>query len=626
MNEFIEQFLIEARELVEQGAGDLLALETQPDDRGRLDSAFRAFHTLKGAAGIVDFAAMARALHAAEDALDAVRAGSRPLTPRLVGDCLYALDWVEQWLDRMEAAGDVPADAEPDADAVVARFDAGLAASPAPPAPASGPDSAADGAAAGEAGAALSIGEQALEAQIRMLQAAGKEGLAGRLQSAARIAERALAALGRSRGAIAPALDRALAAADPAALIAALRAAPPPSPLPAAEPAVRALRVDVERVDALVRLTGELTVARTALGHLADIAETGDDPRRFAARLKDQHAVLERLVGDLQHAVLGMRVLPLRQAFQRFPRLVRELGAQLGKPVRLLTEGDDTEADKAVVEALSEPLLHVLRNAVDHGVEDAAGRRAAGKPSIGVITLRGRRDGDQVVIEIEDDGRGIDADAVRAAAARKGLASAAALKAMTDAEAVDLVFAPGFSTAAAVSDVSGRGVGMDAVRAAVERLGGRASLRTRPGQGTVVRLALPFTVMMTQVMVVTVGSQTFGVPFDAIAETVRVARDRIVAVGAARAIIVRGRTVPLIALDEALGLPPAGAGGDHATILIVTLSGHEVGLEVDGLGDRMDVMLKPIGGLLSGAPGLAGATLLGDGQVLLVLDLHALVA
>ena len=620
MNEFIEQFLIEARELVEQGTGDLLALESHPDDRERLDSAFRSFHTLKGSAGIVDFAAMARALHVAEDALEGVRSGTRPLTPRLVGDCLNALDQVLQWLDPIEAAGEAPADADPEADAVIARFAAAPGSTATAPVASTGP-----------VGEPDSIGQRVLDAQVRMLEAAGTEGLAGRLDSAALVAKRALLRLGRSSAPIGPALARSLEAGDPAPLIAALRQgwvdAPAAIPADAAqEPVVRALRVDVERVDALVRLTGEITVVKTAIGHLADTAEAGGDSRLLAARLKEQHAVFDRLVGDLQHAVLGIRVLPLRQVFQRFPRQVRELGMQLGKPVRLETEGDDTEADKAIVETLFEPLLHVLRNAVDHGIEDEAGRREAGKPPIGLITLRGARQGEHVVIEIEDDGRGVDTGRVRAAAAGRGIASPAALAEMSEAEVIDLVFAPGFSTAATLSDVSGRGVGMDAVRTAIERMGGRATLDSRPGLGTVARLILPFTVMMTRVMTVRAGGQLFGVPFDAITETVRVPQGRIVSVGAARALVVRDRTVPIVDLGEALG---TSAGGDRpdrdATIVIAAISGQLVGLEVDGLGERMEVMLKPIGGLLAGMRGVSGATLLGDGQVLLVLDLQDLV-
>ena len=236
---------------------------------------------------------------------------------------------------------------------------------------------------------------------------------------------------------------------------------------------VRSLRVDVARVDALVNLTGELLVAKNALGHAVQFSEGGGDVRELARTLRLQHAQLDRLTTELQHSVLNMRVLPMRQVFQRFPRVVREMVTALGKPTRLMTQGDATEADKTIVEGLFEPLLHVLRNAMDHGVESAAERAAAGKPPSATITLRAYRSADRVVIEVEDDGRGLDLDRIRAVAAERGVAEAAALKDMSDAQIADLVFAPGFSTARQVGQLSGRGVGMDAVRTAVEKPGAK---------------------------------------------------------------------------------------------------------------------------------------------------------
>ncbi len=618
MNEFIEQFLIEARELVDQGTEDLLALEADPSDRERLDSAFRAFHTLKGAAGIIDFAAMARALHGAEDALEAVRSGAKTLSPRLVGDCLGALDQVVQWLEQIEAIDGAPSDADEAADAVIARFALEPSRRNIPVAPP--PTPTLDDRRTTEA--------RVLEAQRLMLEAAGPDGLAGRLGAAARVAKAVWVRLGLSTLALDQALDRALEAGDAALLIAALQDAPADAPATAnavPDAAVRALRVDIERVDALVRLTGEITTVKTAIGHLAERAEGGGDAKSLSAALKDQHLRFDRLVDELQHAVFGIRVLPLRQVFQRFPRLVRDLGVQLGKPVRLITEGDDTEADKAIVESLFEPLLHVLRNAVDHGVEDEVKRTAAGKPALGTITLRGARQGDHVVIAVEDDGAGIDLDRVRAVAAERRIAPAETLAAMPAEAVADLVFAPGFSTARTVSDVSGRGVGMDAVRSAIERLGGRATIESRPGAGTTVRLILPFTVMMTRVMTVEAGGQVFGIPFDAVVETLRLDRTRMSPIGAARAFVLRDKTVPVVNLADALGSSAAGSSdAPDAVIVVVQVSSERIGLEVEAIGERMDVMLKPMGGLLSGLPGLSGATLLGDGRVLLVLDLQDL--
>jgi two-component system chemotaxis sensor kinase CheA len=736
VNEFIEQFLIEGRELVDQATSDLLALEQTPGDKDRLDSAFRAFHTLKGAAGIIDFDAMARALHAAEDALAAVRGGSAPVTPKLISDALGAIDQVLQWLHMIEATEAPPADAEAAADAVIARFnrvpDARFGAASAPTTSLDAileqfPQARRDArtamlfrpdtdsffkgedplavvealpgllalsltpsvpwpaletldpfacrlviaalfsvprdrlvAALGPHAARMefidistpggeefhgedNIALRVLEAQILMLLAANKDGLIGRLASAARVARNVLRRLNRTDALtnLERAHTQAADASDPTPLIDVLRSiltaqAPEvdsPTIIDAApaaqEQGVRSLRVDVERIDALVRLTGELTVLKNAVGHIAGLADDGADSKRLAARLKDTHAAFDRLTTELQHSVLAIRVLPLRQVFQRFPRLVRELGLSLGKSVRFVTEGDDTEADKAIVESLFEPLLHVLRNAIDHGLEHAQARAAKGKPEIGEIVLRGARRGEHVLIEVEDDGGGVDVVRVRQVAEARGVAAAETLAAMTEAEVADLVFAPGFSTADAVTDISGRGVGMDAVRIAVERMGGRATLESRPGLGTMVRFVLPFTVMMTRVLTVQAGEQMFGIPLDAVLETVRRPRTAIHPVGAAEAFVLRGHTVPLLSLAATLG-PTGGSNGENrspeATVVVTRIADQTVGLEVDRLGERLDVMLKPMDGLLSGMTGVSGTTLLGDGRVLIVLDLQDLVS
>ncbi len=373
-----------------------------------------------------------------------------------------------------------------------------------------------------------------------------------------------------------------------------------------------------------MKLTGELTVVKNALGHAVRLAQDGSDPAGVAQALKHQHALLDRLTAELQRSVLAIRVLPLRQIFQRFPRLVREMAGSLGKSARLVSEGEGTEADKVVIEALFEPLVHVVRNAVDHGVESAEQRRAAGKPETAIIGLRGHREGEHVIIEVHDDGRGIDPAEMRRVAASRGLATAEALAALSDDEAVDLIFVPGFSTATAVTDISGRGVGMDVVRSAVARLGGRVKVSSRLGAGTTVRLLLPFTVMMTRVMTVEVAGQVFGVPFNAVVETLQVPRDRIISIGAAEAFELRGRTVPLVALARALGLNHDRRTSPVANIVVTDLGGQWGALEVDRFGERLDVMLKPMAGLLAGMTGLAGTTLLGDGRVLIVLDLEEL--
>jgi two-component system, chemotaxis family, sensor kinase CheA len=622
MNEFLEQFLVEARELVEQATADLLALERAPHDRASLDGSFRAFHTLKGGAGIVDFAAMGRAMHAAEDVLSAVRRGDRPVAPTLIGDCLACLDRVVQWLDAIEESGELPTDADTEADRLLAKFAASEAASEGAKvdAVAVGPVVASDAAAR-----ALAV----LKEQSVLLDLRG-EGLEGRMASAGRLAANVLRHLGRVSDAeqMVASLSESLGSLDATALAGAIVSAmkriaeaSPTEPIaPAAirsDPLSRTLRIDAERVNRLVNLTGELTVAKNAFGHIAMLAQQSDNA--LAAAIAQEHAKLDRLIGGLQSAVLELRVLPLRGVFQRFPRLVREMSESLAKPVRLTIEGDDTQADKAIVEMLFEPLLHVMRNAMDHGVEPGPERALAGKPAVATIHLRARREGEHVVVEVEDDGRGIDVDRIRSVAAERGLSPPDAISAMSDEAVMDLIFLPGFSTAADVTDLSGRGVGMDAARASIERLGGRVGLETRRAVGSTVRFFLPFSVMMTRVMTVEAGGQLFGIPLDAVVETVRVRREQIQPVGQAHAFVLRNQTVPLVALGPMLGWAKAESASD-ATVVVTSSGGLLAGLEVDQLGGRMDVMLKPPEGLLSGIPEIAGTTVLGDGSVLLVLD------
>jgi two-component system chemotaxis sensor kinase CheA len=321
--------------------------------------------------------------------------------------------------------------------------------------------------------------------------------------------------------------------------------------------------------------------------------------------------------------VIGMRVLPLRSVFQRFPRVVREMSGNLGKPAELMLEGEDTEADKTIVEMLFEPLLHIVRNAIDHGVEDSDRRREADKPAIATILLRASRDGDQVLIEVTDDGGGIDVERVRRVAQDRGIAGEADLKAMSDPDIINLIFTPGFSTAAQVTEISGRGVGMDAVRTAVERVGGRVSISSRFNVGTTVSFSLPFSVMMTQVMTVEAGGQVFGIPLDAVVETVSLPNAAFSGVGDARVIVHRNRTIPIVHLESILHAAPEKnrrTQGD-VTVIIASVAGQLVGLHVDRPGERMEIILKPLDGLLSGTPGIAGTTVLGDGRVLLVLDI-----
>jgi len=389
----------------------------------------------------------------------------------------------------------------------------------------------------------------------------------------------------------------------------------------------KVLKVGQEKVDRLMDLIGEMVVAKNALPYLAQRAETVFAQRELSREIKAQYAVINRIAEDMQHAIMQVRMLPVGTVFQRFGRLVRDTSRKLGKEVALVIEGEDTEADKNVIEALADPLIHIIRNSLDHGIEPPQARKLAGKPAQGTIRVVARQESDRVVIEIEDDGAGVDPERVRRKAIERELIPEDKAATLSDADAVQLIFLPGFSTAEAISDLSGRGVGMDVVRNAVERINGHVELSSQLGKGTRLRLSLPLSMAVTNVMIIEAGGRRFGVPMDLIVETVRVHADDIHHFKHARTTVLRGRIVPLRALHELLALddaPTLNDEGEHA-VLVMRLGGENVGLLVDQFHGATDIILKPLEGVLAGLTGFAGTALMGDGSVLMVLNPKELV-
>jgi two-component system chemotaxis sensor kinase CheA len=390
----------------------------------------------------------------------------------------------------------------------------------------------------------------------------------------------------------------------------------------------RVLKVDQAKVDALMNLIGELVVSKNSLPFLAKRAEQVYGSREMSREIKDLHAVIDRLAQEMQGAIMAVRMLPVSEVFDRFPRLVRDVARKMGKHIELAIEGADTAADKNIIEALGDPLLHIVRNAIDHGIEPPDEREALGKPTQATVLLRAFQESDQVVIEVVDDGRGIDPEKIKASAVAKGVIDAERAARLTDQEAVNLVFTPGFSTAAQVSDLSGRGVGMDVVVNGVEKTGGSVTITSEKGIGTTVRLSLPLSMAVTRVMVVEAGGgMLFGIPMDHIAETVRVHHDAVRRFKQSEAFVLRDAIVPLIRLDRLLGVGSSvwfGDGSEEDAVLVVRYGGSMVGLVVDHFREGMDIILKPFDGILSGIQGYSGSALLGDGRVLLVLNLKEL--
>jgi len=384
----------------------------------------------------------------------------------------------------------------------------------------------------------------------------------------------------------------------------------------------RSLRVDQGKIDRLMGLIGEMVVARNALPFLAQRAETVYGSRDMAREIKSQHAVINRVTEEMQDAIMQIRMMPVSVVFQRFPRLVRDVSRKLGKQVDLVLEGEDTEADKAIIEALGDPLVHMLRNSLDHGLEGPDERRAAGKAPMGRLTIRAHQEGDRILLDILDDGRGIDPERIRAKAVEKGIIDAPTATAMSDAEAIQLIFAPGFSTAEAISDLSGRGVGMDAVRSTIHALHGEVALSSTKGQGTQLRITLPLSMAVTRVLVLEAAGQLFAMPVDMVVETTRLSPSDIRGIKTERTILRRNRILPIRELNALLGIPkPARINDDgEQSLLVAKLGDDVVALVVDGFRETLDVIQKPLTGVLAGIPAYSGTTLMGDGAVLLVLN------
>ncbi|WP_424813428.1 chemotaxis protein CheA [Roseococcus sp. YIM B11640] len=631
-DELMAQFLVEGRELVADAARELAVLARDPGDAMALDGCFRSIHTLKGSTGLFDLAPMGAMLHAAEDLLAAIRSG-RPAGSHDFAALVEAVDQTDRWLDALERDGALPEGSVQLSQAAIARFGARDGTSSSEPAPTA--DWRVPPEFAGLAGTAIRYvprpdayfaGDDPLAIiaavpAILALKISPRDEW-GSLESydpfACNLVLEAVSSAPR------PEIQAALRLVGDQVELATLA---PARAAPAAEggSARRTLRVDAARVDRLAGLADDLVIAKSGLAELAAEAEKLAGGRALGQLLRERQAQLDRLVGDLHATVGTVRLVPLSPLFDRFPRLVRDIARSLSKSVELELEGRETEVDKAIVDRLFDPLLHVLRNAVDHGVEAPATRRASGKAEQGRIRLSARPDGDRVVIEVTDDGAGIDPARIRAVAVARGLVLPEVAEALGDAAALDLIFTPGFSTAASVSEVSGRGVGMDVVRAAASGLGGQVEILGEAGRGTTVRFVLPATSLLTPVMVIACGPDRFGVALADVEETTRVTKDRIHEVRSGRAFLFRDHPLPLISLGELVGAgAPAGAAAER--VLVARIGDELVGFAVDAIIDRMDAVVRPLNGLLAGAPGVIGTTVLADGAVLMVLNLRELVA
>jgi len=600
--ELRQDFLVEAGELLQRLGEQLVGLETAPGDSELLNAVFRAFHTVKGGAGFLALDPMVVLCHHAEDLLNEARNGSVVLGTGHMDALLEALDLLNDMMAAVSA--DAPLSTPP-----AALLTSLLPRAPVPVAAAM-PTPVADGA---------PIDDSEFEALLDSMYGTAAPGtVAPVVPVAAPSASSGIdddefeALLDALHGKGGQSAEASVAAAPAAAMAPAPESTPAAAAARHAAPVENTVRVDTARLDVLVNHAGELVLVRNRLLSLA--ARDGSEALVTAA------GELDRIADELQTAVMGMRMQPVGRLFQRFPRIVRDLARQLGKDVELVLEGEGTDLDRSLVEALADPLIHLLRNALDHGVEMPAERELGGKPRKGRICLSASQRGERIVISVSDDGRGMDPEILRRKAVEKGVIDAAQAARLTESECYELIFRPGFSTAATVSDISGRGVGMDVVKTRVAELGGTLQVHSRRGHGSELELTVPLTLAVLRVLMVRVEARLLALPLSNVEEVFelidgqdRLLDGRLVAQH-------RGRALPLADLAGWAGA--ATGAGRHVVVLHI---GHQrLGCLVHEVLGREDVIVKPLGPLFADVSGIAGATVTGDGRLALVMDLAGL--
>ncbi|MBA0219950.1 chemotaxis protein CheA [Stenotrophomonas maltophilia] len=598
-------FIIEAQEILDRLGEQLVSLEQAPQDADQLNAVFRGYHTLKGGAGFLGITAMVELCHAAEEALGAVRAGQAVLQPHHFDAAQQSLDYLQSMLDAV-SSGNEPGYAPPD---LIAQFDVHGAAAPAAAAPA---------AAAPAAGDLITDDEfEALLDQLHGSNAPTAVATPAKADDGLISEDEFEALLDQLHGGAAPGAKPVAAPPAPAPALPAPRpaaaAAKPAANKPVAE-AEHTVRVDTKRLDAIVNLIGELVLSRNRL-------------KTLRARLRDEEldravSTLDIATARLQSAVMRTRMQPVGKVFSRFPKVARDVARSLKKEVNLELVGAETELDRNLVEALADPLVHLVRNAIDHGVEMPDLREAQGKPRMGHVRLSAQQEGDYVSIEVQDDGAGIDPEKLRAKAREKGLIDPEAAARLSSEECLHLVFLPGFSTKQQVTDISGRGVGMDVVQSRIRELSGQIQIQSELGRGSRFLIRVPLTLAILPTLLVQAGEDVYALPLARVMEVLHAPRTSLGWFDGRAVLDRRSHTLPLVDLRQWLDVTPAAS----ALLTIVVLQAGEArfGLVVDQVRGREEVVIKPLPKALRGLRGYAGATLIGDGRMALILDVDGL--
>ncbi|MBJ2282982.1 chemotaxis protein CheA [Pseudomonas sp. MF6755] len=710
--EILQDFLVEAGEILEQLSEQLVELESRPDDANLLNAIFRGFHTVKGGAGFLQLHELVECCHIAENVFDILRKGERHVDSELMDVILEALDAVNGMFSEVRERAPITA-ATPELLAALARLAEPAAAAPvvqaapepvveaeqdvtdsefeqlldslnavkaeaeAPAAPAAAPTSeditdaefeslldqlhgkgqfAADAVAPAAtpetpaANASTDITDDEFEALLDQLHGKGTF-VAEALPEVAATATAAPAASAAPAGdglisdhefealldelhgkgkftEVAPAA--AVATAAPVAAKAAAPAAKPapavaPAPARAAAPAAAekpaseaetTVRVDTARLDDIMNMVGELVLVRNRLVRLG--LNSGDEAMQKAV------SNLDVVTADLQTAVMKTRMQPIKKVFGRFPRLVRDLARQLKKEINLELVGEETDLDKNLVEALADPLVHLVRNAVDHGVETPEEREAAGKSRNGKVILAAEQEGDHILLSITDDGKGMDPNILRGIAVKRGVMDKDAADRLTDTECYNLIFAPGFSTKTEISDVSGRGVGMDVVKTKISQLNGSINIYSTKGQGSKIVIKVPLTLAIMPTLMVMLGNQAFAFPLVNVNEIFHLDLSRTNVVDGQEVVIVRDKALPLFYLKRWLVASAKHEEQREGHVVILSVGTQRIGFVVDQLVGQEEVVIKPLGKMLQGTPGMSGATITGDGRIALILDVPSM--
>jgi two-component system, chemotaxis family, sensor kinase CheA len=629
--ELLEGFLAETTELLEKLDDDLVSLEKNPEEAELMNSIFRSIHTVKGASSFLGFEYLVKVTHKTEDVLNRLRKAELQLNSEIMDVVLEAVDLVKTLVSDIKG-GDI---VERDLDTTIAKLIPFLSEGATeakvltPAAGAAKEQTAAPQPAPLPEEAAAAQVAQALQAQETVV-AQGNPGAALSPPSAAAAAQQAGATQPPTTALPQPAAQPPQPATAQASAPKE-QSAPQPARQPAKEPAKPAakgeeladnstVRVDVKRLDDLMNQVGELVLERNRMIQLYVDHQAGLEASTFADDFGKLCKRLNFVTSELQMQVLKMRMLPVEKVFKKFPRIVRNLARDLGKEVDLQIIGEETELDRSVVDEIGDPLIHLIRNALDHGLETPDERLKAGKDRTGTVVLSAAHEGNQIVISIKDDGRGIDPERVARKALDKGLITEEQLAVMGQRETLELIFLPGFSTKEQATDLSGRGVGMDVVRTNIRKLNGIIEIKNDLGHGSEFTLKLPLTLAIIQSLLVEVQREVYSIPLSSVIETMRVSRDEFHIIGGQEVLKLRDSVLPLLRLQQSFGCATYGEEQDTCYVVIVGVAEKRIGLVVSRLLGQQEVAIKSLGKFLSNLPGIGGSTIMGDGRVALIVD------